>query len=235
MTQAKRKFKEDYASKDYVGAKQYTLFGRNLWSSFNPGTDTAKLQQRKLDLIAKGTAASDAEKLELKDIQEYELAKEMKYINQKRLTRAGIQIGLEMTNIAGDIATLSGAGAQVGVPLKAVAAGVGVTMSLGRKAKQLGRDRAARPDAWKLTKMVFNAEKSSTLKHEKRVEQSNLILEMISNLPEYKPGDADIKKQYKRVENFISSCGINPLELYRLNGDVGKQRDLLIKSMKKRE
>ncbi|MCR8634370.1 hypothetical protein [Paenibacillus radicis (ex Xue et al. 2023)] len=235
MTQAKRKFKEDYASKDYVGAKQYTLFGRNLWSSFNPGTDTAKLQQRKQDLIAKGAAASDAEQVELRDIQEYEVAKEMKYINQKRLTRAGIQIGLEMTNIAGDIATLSGAGAQVGVPLKAVAAGVGVTMSLGRKAKQIGRDRAAKPDAWKLTKMVFNAEKSSTVKHAKRVEQSNLILDMIAKLPEYKPSDPDIKKQYKRVENFIASSGVNPMELYRLNGDVGKQRELLIKSMKKRE
>ncbi|NHN30516.1 hypothetical protein [Paenibacillus agricola] len=235
MTKAKREFKDKYSSKDYVGAQQYTLFGRNLWKSFNPGTDSGKLLSRKQELIAKGTAATEPEKLELNDIQEYEVAKEIKYINQKRLARAGIQIGLEMTNIAGDIATLSGVGAQAGVPLKAVAAGAGITMSLGRKAKQFGRDRAAKPGAWKLTKMVFNEGKSSTLKHQKRVEQTNIILEMITNLPEYKPRDADIKKQYKRVENFISSCGVNPIELYRLNGNVEKQRALLIKSMKSRE
>ncbi|MCU6792685.1 hypothetical protein OB236_11195 [Paenibacillus sp. WQ 127069] len=235
MTKAKREFKDKYSSKEYIGAQQYTLFGRNLWKSFNPGTDSGKLQTRKQELIAKGTAATEPEKIELQDIQEYEVAKEIKYINQKRLARAGLQIGLEMTNIAGDIATLSGVGSQVGVPLKAVAAGAGITMSLGRKAKQIGRDRAAKPGAWKLTKMVFNEGKSSTLKHQKRVEQTNLILEMITNLPEYKPSDADIKKQYKRVENFISGCGVNPLELYRLNGNIDKQRALLIKSMKSRE
>lgn len=235
MTKAKRKFKADYANKDYVGAKQYTLFGRNLWKSFNPGTDTAKLEQRKQDLIALGSAASDEEKKEHADIQEYELAKEMKLINKKRILRGTMQVGLEMVNIAGEIATLSGVGAKVGVPLKAVAAGAGVSMSIARKIKQFGRDRAAKPGAWRATKAVFDAEKSSAKKLEKRTKHSNLILEMIANLPEYRPDDAEIVKQYQRVENFISASGINPRALYRLNGNMEKQRELLVNGMKKRE
>ena len=232
MTKVKRKFKEDYKSKDYVGKKERKLFGKTLFSSFNAGTDKTKLEARKAALA---TSTDAAEQQELKDIQEYELAKEMKAINLKRIARGSIQVGLEMVNIAGDIATLSGVGAQVGVPLKAVAAGASVTMSVARTVKQAGRDRAAKPTAWKLTKMVFDGNKSTTAKTAKREKDATLILQMIADLPEFELGDDRIVQQYKRVEDFISASGINPKELYRLNGKPAEQRKLLMGGMKKRE
>ncbi|WP_284638201.1 hypothetical protein [Paenibacillus silviterrae] len=234
MTKVKREFKDKYKARgaDYVKENSLSVKGKTLWSS--TGTDKDKLNTRKTDLEGNAGRSADEEQ-ELQDIREYELAKEMKYINMKRLARAGIQSGLEMVNIAGEIATLSGVGAKVGIPLKAVAAGAGVSMSIARKAKQFGRDRAAKPGAWKVTKAVFNAEKSSANKQAKRVEQANLILDMIAKLPEYVPGDEGIKKQYTRVENFIASTGISPAQLYRLNGNVTKQREYLVSGMKKRE
>lgn len=238
MTTAKREFKSAYGAggknKDYVTAgKKRTLGGVHLWTT-NAGTDPAKLKQRKDELTALGTAASPDEVQELKDIQDYELAKEMKYINRKRQIRGTIEIGLEMTNIAGDIATLTGVGAQVGIPLKAAAGGAGATMKVARTVKQMGRDRAAKPGAWSVTKAVFNADKSSSAKLAKRIQHSNLILEMVAALPEYRPGDESILKQYKRVENFISASGVSTAELYRLNGNVEKQRELLVGGMKQR-
>ncbi|MEK0313973.1 hypothetical protein [Cohnella sp. 56] len=238
MTAAKREFKGAYGAggknKDYiVASKKRTLGGVHLWST-NAGTDPVKLKARKDQLIALGANADAEEAQELKDIQDYELAKEMKYINRKRQIRGTMEIGLEMTNIAGDIATLTGVGAQVGVPLKAAAAGAGATMSVARTVKQMGRDRAAQPGAWGVTKAVFNADKSSAVKLAKRIEHSNLILEMVAALPEYRPGDESTLKQYKRVENFIAASGISPSELYRLNGNVEKQRELLVKGMKER-
>jgi hypothetical protein len=140
-----------------------------------------------------------------------------------------------MVNIAGDIATLSGVGAQVGVPLKAVAAGASVTMSVARTVKQAGRDRAAKPTAWKLTKMVFDGNKSTTAKTAKREKDATLILQMIADLPEFELGNEAIVQQYQRVENFISATGINPKELYRLNGKPQEQRKALMGGMKKRE
>ncbi|MDG0789535.1 hypothetical protein OMP38_00680 [Cohnella ginsengisoli] len=59
-------------------------------------------------------------------------------------------------------------------------------------------------------------------------------MEMVAALPEYRPGDESILKQYKRVENFISASGVSTAELYRLNGNVEKQRELLVGGMKQR-
>lgn len=223
MKQDKKKFITEYANKN----KEYVT---------PHGVDLPKLQQRKAEIKAKAdNARTEEEKKELQDIEQYLLAEELRYINQKRLTRNGLQVGLEMVSIAGDIATLSGVGAQAGVPLKTAVAGTKVSMSVARRLKQYGRDRAAKSGAWTITKKIFNAEKSTEKKNARRLHDANLILDMIANLPPYKAGDEGIKAQYQRVEDFISATGINPKELYRLNGNIEKQRELLMNGMKKRE
>ncbi|KRF43937.1 hypothetical protein [Paenibacillus sp. Soil787] len=90
----------------------------------------------------------DNARSQLEAMKNYELAKEMKNINVKRTTRGGLQIGLELTKIAADIATLTGGGAQVGTPLKIIASGVSAAMPLlARSLKQAGRDRASKAGA----------------------------------------------------------------------------------------
>ncbi|MBD2846514.1 hypothetical protein IDH44_15035 [Paenibacillus sp. IB182496] len=239
MTQIKRDFKTKYASSGVVVHKSYSLFGRRLHES--QGTNKLLLEQRKNELAAildPANAATDAEKeqaeLELNDIEDYSLAKEMKNINQKRMTRAGIEAGLEMATIAGDIATLSGAASAVGVSLKAAAGGAKVGMGLFRRMKQFGRDKAAKQDSSRVWSAVFNAEKSSDKKHNRRSRDAELILNMVSKLPD-RANTEEERGQYKRVLNYIEATGCSTKALFRENGDVIKQRELLIEAMKKRD
>ncbi|WP_164821680.1 eCIS core domain-containing protein, partial [Paenibacillus koleovorans] len=228
MTKLKREFKSKYAKSDFIKAKR--------WFGGNTGTDKKKLEERKNVLRMKiGITGDKAAEAELSDIERYELAKEMKYINVKRTDRAIVQIGVELTKIAGDIATLTGVGAQVGMPLKLVAAGVGGAMPIARKLKQSGRDRAAKPEAWGITKAVFNAEKSTTQKNLRRSMDAKLILDMVKRLPEYEAENAEVDTQYKQVKDFIEATGVSLLYLDKFKGDPAKLRDGLIEAMTQRE
>ncbi|MHA6484826.1 hypothetical protein ACX1C1_23330 [Paenibacillus sp. strain BS8-2] len=240
MTKIKADFKEKYANSasGMVKKNNYSIFGKTIHES--KGTDKTKIDDRKLvlqNVLTNALSTPDQKKAaqdELNDIESYELAKEMKNINQKRMTRAGIEAGLEMANIAGDIATLSGAGAAVGISLKAAASGAKTGMSLFRRVKQYGRDKAAAPNASSAWGSVFDAEKSSDKKHNKRSKDADLILDMVSKLPERTDTD-DEKGQYQRVLNFIEATGCSTKALFRVNGDIVKQRELLMDSMKQRD
>ncbi|MGI0485746.1 DUF4157 domain-containing protein [Pantanalinema rosaneae CENA516] len=237
MKAMRQQFKQKSAGKDYL--YQYTRKTGIITKTDKTTNkvDLLKLQARKLALETKETAntITPEEQQELHGIREYELASEMKYINKKRKTRAGIQIGIEMTKIAGDIATLTGQGAVAGVPLKMLAGGTEVGMSVTRRVKQYGRDRAAQTGAWEITKKVFNAEKSSDKKHAKRVRDTEVIFQMIAKLPAHDPNVPTIVESYQRVEHYIIAAGCEPHALYRLNGDIPAQKKLLIESMKQRE
>lgn len=232
MTTIKRSFKEKYKTSGYTKENNYSIFGINLHSS--TGTDAQKLEARITELTNKQDR-TEAEEQELNDISDYKLAKELKNNNNKTLVRGTIQVGLEMANIAGEIATLSGVGAQVGIPLKAAVSGVGLSMSVIRKAKQAGRDYAAKHSDSGIMNSIFDASKSTDKKKARRDTDAGLIMDMIENLPEYKVGDRKIQEQYARVEKYIAATGTGLNEFYRLNGDTKKQRDLLAKNMAKRE
>ncbi|QNK54379.1 hypothetical protein [Paenibacillus sp. PAMC21692] len=240
MTTIKRDFKTKYATSSMVKTKNRTIFGKTIYSS--TGTDKTALTNRHAELMriidpANATATADEKKeaqIELDDIENYELAKEMKNINNKKLVRGGIESGLEMASIAGDIATLSGAGAAVGVSLKAAASGTKVGMGLFRRVKQYGHNKAAEKGPNSAWSTVFNAEKSSDKKHEKRAKDADLILNMVGKLPEDETS-ADGLKQYQRVLTFIEATGCSTKALFRLNGNIDKQRKLLMESMKQRD
>ncbi|MEC0230491.1 hypothetical protein, partial [Paenibacillus alba] len=228
MTTLKREFKGKHANASYIKAKR--------WFGGNAGVDKVKMDLHKQtlrDKITNGNAqeAADAQ-IELDEITQYELAKEMKKINVKRTTRGGLQIGLELTKIAADIATLTGVGAQVGTPLKIVASGVGAAMPVVRSLKQAGRDRAAKADAWGITKAVFNADKSTEKKHTKRVQDAELILDMIHKLPARASATPDA---YITVDRFIEAAGVSTLQLDKYKTDLPELRKFLVDAMAKRE
>ncbi|MDQ0872961.1 hypothetical protein QFZ77_001620 [Paenibacillus sp. V4I3] len=182
MTTLKRDFKGKHTGADFIIAKRWFR---------NTGVDKAKLATHKAELERKKALGVAGAAEQLEEIAEYELAKEMKNINVKRTTRGGLQIGLELTKIAADIATLTGVGAQVGTPLKIVASGVSAAMPIARNLKQAGRDRASKAGAWGITKAVFDANKSTDKKREQRGRDADLILNLIRNLPKlYEPAPA---------------------------------------------
>ncbi|MEI2610864.1 MAG: hypothetical protein V9G20_19715, partial [Candidatus Promineifilaceae bacterium] len=172
----------------------------------------------------------EAQENQSTDPAEKKLAEEMKYINQKRRNRAGLQIGIELNKIAGDVATLSGAGAAAGIPLKAVAASAEVGMVGARTVKQFGRDKG-----W----AGFNADKTTAKKIERRQNDAQLMMTMVNQLPTLPqrtdPTYAATVAQYKRVEALILATGVDMEALYELNGHGDEQFKLLVEAMAKRE
>src|SRR5690606_13284805 len=71
------------------------------------------------------------------------IAGQLQYINAKRVRRQVLNLTTQFTSIAGDIATLSGVGATVGVGLKAAASGTQLGAKGLRTLNQFGRNRAA--------------------------------------------------------------------------------------------
>ncbi|RTE02440.1 hypothetical protein [Paenibacillus whitsoniae] len=227
MTTLKRDFKTKHAGAGFIKAKR--------WFGGNAGVDKTKLAAHKVELETKAAQGDAAAAAELEEVKQYELAKEMKKINVKRTDRGAVQIGLELTKIAGDIATLTGVGAQVGTPLKIVAAGVGAAMPVVRSLKQAGRDRAAKAGAWGITKMVFNADKSTEKKLAKRSQDSDLIIDMVSKLPAFDESNADVVKQYTQVQNFVEATGVSLFQLETVKNDQVKLKEVLVEAMGKRE
>jgi hypothetical protein len=231
MTTMKRDFKGKAGNADILKEKR--------WYTRNAGVDKAKLATKKAQLnadIASGDPAKvAAANQQLDEIAQYELAKEMKNINVKRTDRGAIQIGLELTKIAADIATLTGVGAQVGTPLKIVATGIGAAMPIARSLKQAGRDRASKAGAWGITKAVFNADKSTEKKLEKRAHDTDLIFDMFSKLPVYVETDQAVVARYRQVESFVEAAGVSIQALYQFESDPAKLKGAIVEAMGKRE
>jgi len=236
MTAVKREFKEKYKQSGFVKKRDdITLFGKTLFH-FNLGTDKKKLElyKKSLEDIAndpsKPKEKREAALKQLSEIQEYELAKDMKDINIKRIKRSAFIIGQQLLSIAGDIATLTGTGATAGAVLKGVASGAGVARTASNWLKQKGRNYAAQHPNGYLAR-IFDANKSDANKKKQRVKDANLILQMIANLPEFSPETQD---QYKRVQNFIAATGVDLHRFFAKNGDLEAQRKLLVEAMAKR-
>ncbi|CAN7731667.1 hypothetical protein LJR153_006217 [Paenibacillus sp. LjRoot153] len=231
MTTLKRDFKGKAGNADVLKEKR--------WYTRNAGVDKAKLatkkQQLQADIASGDPAKVAAANQQLDEIAQYELAKEMKKINVKRTDRGAIQIGLELTKIAADIATLTGVGAQVGTPLKIVATGIGAAMPIARSLKQAGRDRASKAGAWGITKAVFNADKSTEKKKEKRAHDTDLIFDMFDKLPLYDEQDAACVARYKQVESFVEAAGVSIQALYQFDGDPKNLKKAIVEAMGKRE
>ncbi|MDR6552035.1 hypothetical protein [Paenibacillus qinlingensis] len=226
--------------RDFKGKAEYAdILKEKRWYTRNAGVDKAKLAAKKVQLnadIASGDPAKvAAANQQLDEIAQYELAKEMKNINVKRTDRGAIQIGLELTKIAADIATLTGVGAQVGTPLKIVASGIGAAMPIARTLKQAGRDRASKAGAWGITKAVFNADKSTEKKLEKRAHDTDLIFDMFAKLPTYDETDAAIVTRYNQVNSFVEAAGISLYTLEKFKGDPTELKKAIVEAMGKRE
>jgi hypothetical protein len=188
--------------------------------------------------------------LSQEDIEEIDLADELKSGNQKRIIRQSIHLSSDAVKIAGSIANLTGVGATAGVALKASAAGVDLSLPFFRSLKQYGRKKAAESQAkgetGTFSQWLFNANKSDIAKLEERKRHTATIFKMVNKLNDHVPlpGDIPADKASKlakfqvssaRVELFIQATGCEPKALYRLNGKPNEQASLILKSLYKRE
>ncbi len=182
------------------------------------------------------------------DIEELDLAEELRSGNRKRVVRQAIHIAANATKIAGNIATLSGAGAIAGITLQASAAGVETSLPFFRALKQYGRNIAANNKAKGesgISNWIFDSDKSTKAKLDARKKNVVTIFNMVNSLNKFLPLPTDpVQKQEKqqkltaqatRVENYIRASGCSPKALYRNNGKPAEQAKMLLQALYQRE
>lgn len=171
----------------------------------------------------------------------YLTARDLQYIEAKRLRRQSMQVSLTMTKMSGDVAVLSGAGAGVGVGLKLGATGVGAGATGFRALKQLGRDRKASKEGKgkdvPFYLKPFNAKKSSKKKEEKYNQNVDAIFEaIIATHALQDAGDfGDFVEAAEDLRLFLASAETTWAQVEAMQDDIPKLRAHLITNLKRRE
>ena len=184
------------------------------------------------DDIANETVSS----IPFEQIEEYSVAKELRYINQKRIIRQSIHVTTSIAKIAGSIATLTGAGALVGAGLSGAASATEGGMVAIRTGKQKARDRRARKEAKGksagLLLKRFDASKSSMAKKAERLNKVKFIIKKAVTLSLERPKD---ESAVAGLENYVKATGVNTGRLYSKNGQADEQIKLMFEAMSQRE
>ncbi|MEO0686636.1 MAG: hypothetical protein AAFY76_16735, partial [Cyanobacteria bacterium J06649_11] len=171
---------------------------------------TNKLDNKK---IAKLKALNPSAQTQ-KDIEQYELAKELQTINAKRINRQILHITTALTSITGDLFTLTGYGAVAGTGFKLAASGTELGAQGIRTMQQWGRNRANKKNAWRITQKVFDKDKNTKAKLAKREAFANMIYDQIVDLDArsstYQNGIVPYKDpDFKRIRDYIRATGMS--------------------------
>lgn len=140
-----------------VAVRIYDIAAARVQSA-NMQSRAAKLQ-KDVNALEANAARTPADNEKLKQLKnEVATATSLEYINDKRQNRSYLKLGIAATRIAGDIATLGGASAPVGIGIKVAALAIDVGASMFRKAKQWIRDKrtdaSVAPSSAKGTKLT---------------------------------------------------------------------------------
>jgi hypothetical protein len=211
--------------------KKWPLFQKYKELSRKQDKDENSLDEKESDFVNWADTSPE--------IQAYALNKGMQYINKKRGRRAVLKIGIAMTKIAGDITTLGGVSAPVGIGLKAGAALADVGATAFRIFKQWARNKADGTDEGSLARKVFNTNKTSTKKlagYNKDVDRIFDQIVQLANTPNLSDAQKEIwTGQKDRIDRVFHAIGVHPDRMDALKDQPGKLRDDLIENMQKRE
>ena len=174
----------------------------------------AAKMKRDIEARRKRGKMSSRDRLYLKWIEEYEMQKELQYINRKRINRQVLHISTALTSIAGDIASLSGVGATVGVGLKSLSSVTELGAKGLRAVKQWGRNRAAKTTSWKITRKIFNKDKNTKAKIAKYEKIADGIYDMVIALADKADTFEDGKvpydnRMFERIRAYIRAVGLS--------------------------
>ncbi len=205
---------------------------------------TKKVKERKYNV---GKNEEEAKKIQ-ETAHEYAMVRELKKIARKRIVRGVTNVALNVVSVAGDIATLSGVGAGIGVAIKSASAVTKGGIKLFRGAKQMYNN-------------LRGNKKSSTNKHAKRMEQVKYIFSLMGNVKSlYDVYDtnktnerglkgnnlknaqdktaeslAGVQTMGKKIQVFVSAMGTNVETLNKYKNDPESASKLLYSALKKRE
>ena len=162
------------------------------------------------------------------DLEEYSFTYDMAHLNKKRNSKSIFKIGLSLTKIAGDVATLAlGPGAPAGIALKAAASGVELGSAGFSTLRQAGRNKAQKYKEQRsgtgsktLTEKVFNADKSDDSKNKKRLRNAQYIMKQMASTASFVGDTNNTDEEQKanrirNVEGYIKASGAHPASVYR--------------------
>lgn len=159
-------------------------------------------------------------------VEEYELARELHLINEKRINRDKLLLATESLKLAGSIVTLSGVGASVGTGLTAAAKLVELGASGVRKAKQHKKDKSATKAAKGNGDFDDSVVKSSEAKKARSLKQISAIINLCK-----KP---DAKQNADQIVTYLKATGVHTNILFKKqSGD--EQVQMIYEAMKNRE
>jgi len=115
----------------------------------------------------------------------------------------------------------------IGVILQVIKGVYSFSRWSGRGIKQLGREVGA--------KLGIKGLKTKSWKHEKRVNDTIAIMNMVADLADYDPADKESKGIYERVQLRLKAIGVDFRELYTNKDKPLKQAELIYQAMAKRE
>ncbi len=198
------------------------------------------------DIVAgKVHGATEADVQAAKD---YLRTKGLQYINLKRLRRAVLKISLDMTKMAGDIATLGGVSAPVGIGIKSAASAVDLGASIFRRVKQAGRNKAERAGPESRWAKVFNAQKSTKAKEAEYNRQIDWLFDKILKaeqqyeaaqaMPKKKARAEAVEVAQKAIDDMIpeiEATGMSVKAMHALRDKPDELKKKLLDALKKRE
>ncbi|NJL14334.1 MAG: hypothetical protein HC913_15875 [Microscillaceae bacterium] len=180
-------------------------------------TDEAKLKQ-----VAESTTNPQAGLA-----QQFDLTRELKKVNRKRIIRMSLLIAADAASIAGEIATLTGLGGGAGLGLKLGAIGLKGGMKIARIVKQKFRDSG-----------YGDQSKTSKAKHDTRVKHIKLIFKMIDTHATQHattPSSAAAQKSEQTIKAIVEAVGVGYSTLMKYKTTPDKAAKLLYTALKKRE
>jgi hypothetical protein len=228
--------KQEYIESDEFKTAGLTNTETNKKTWYTLRGDYAEKESTKLDKNKlKAEQANPRDAATRNQIGGYQVAKDLKKINVKREQRAGVEISLELTKIAGDIAVLvGGPAAGAGATTKIVAEATLQLMPIIRIAKQGSINLAKKHGVSNryLDKKQSSKEKLATYRY-----NTATLFSLLAEIPRVDQTDtAKWEKaymEYDRIEKMFKATGVDMKALYA-EYDHLKQFAMVVRAMKAR-
>ncbi|BDD11350.1 hypothetical protein FUAX_37820 [Fulvitalea axinellae] len=150
--------------------------------------------------------------------QEYELVRDLKKVNRKRIIRESMRIAIAGMNLTADALKIAGVSAQAGLALNISSSVLGTGSTAFRKVKQKWHDKG-----------YGNQEKTSRAKDKARIRQVRVIFRMISSL------DSEDTVKASEVASYIRASGCSVQKFVRHKDKTKGRVKMLYGALKKRE
>ena len=172
-------------------------------------------------------------------VEDYLMARELQTINEKRMTRQGIKIGLDINNIVAEALNLGGVTAAAGITMKVAGGATNLILPAFRRFKQWGRDKAAKAkESGKEAGFfkMFNAKKSTG---EKKKQRREMVERMFKHMADWwnmkeRSGREKTEKETegKRVKEYFKATGMSwtAVESYESAKDLANDLDAALKA-----